>query len=343
MEKKISIIIPCYNVGEYLERSWEALKKQSIGIGELECIFVNDASTDDGHTINKLMEIEKEAPESVIIVDLDKNSGPGGARNAGIQYAQGEYIQFFDADDELRQDACELLCKTAKENDADIIQFNHLYVLGDESRSSRSSTENKNYVIRTKEDRIQFLDASLVTYGCTNKLYRTSLIHEVGARFPEIVRYEEPLFVYPLFLYAKSVFLLDEDLYIYRFREGSTVTSSLGKRVLEHPQVQLMLLEDCMARGDVFIEYRDIIAIYFLWSFYCETISYCGNYKNAVLPLDYFAGMQKICREIFPGWRQNPYIWKIPKGGMIILESIDRSFDSQKDLDYFVEESKALI
>ncbi len=332
MEKKVSIIIPCFNVADYLDKCWESLQKQTIGMDSLECIFINDASTDKGATAKKLKTIESMEPDSCIVVDLSENMGPGGARNVGLEYASGKYLQFFDADDELREDTCQLLFDLAECNNSDIIQFNHLYISNDQSRSSQSSKTNKNYVIDKKEDRIPFLNATLVTYGCTNKFYKAALIKEVGANFPTKVRYEEPLFVYPLFLYAKRVYLLNEDLYEYRFRSGSTVTSSLGKNLLDHPNVQLMLLEECMQRKEVYNEYKDIIEIYFLWTFYCETISYSYEY-NSRIPYEYFAGMQKICRDIFPDWKQSKYISMIPKGGIEILETIDTSFESQDMLD----------
>jgi glycosyltransferase involved in cell wall biosynthesis len=340
---KISIVIPCYNVASYLDRCWNSLKAQTIGIDSLECIFVNDASTDDGATWDKLQEIETDAPDSVMLINLNANAGPGEARNIAISHATGEYLEFLDADDELRNDACELLYNIAKENDADIIQFNHIFIAGSQKRSSDSSTENKLYSIDSPEQRIPFLNATKVTYGCTNKLYKLALLRSAQVAFPPRVRYEEPLFVYPLFLYANRVYLLNEGLYMYYIREGSMITSMLGKNLLDHPNVQLMLLENCMQRKEVYPQFKDIIEIYFLWSFYCETISFAGENTDAVLPLEYFCNMQKICNSIFPNWKNNPHISMIPKGGIKLLESLAQTFNSQGELNSFISESKNLI
>ena len=340
--RKISIVIPCYNVDEYLDRCWDSLKKQEIGLDCLECIFVNDGSTDEGRTWNKLTEIEAQAPNSVMIINLPENSGQGEARNVGIMHATGKYLQFLDADDELKPEALKTLYDLAEENDTDIIQFNHLYVLNDQSRSSNSSKENRLFVIDSKKDRIPFLNTTKVTYGCTNKFYRLDLIKRSAVKFPARMKYEEPLFVYPLFLYAKRVYLLNEELYIYYFRNGSTVTSQLGVRILDHPNVQLALLEYCMARKELFSEYRDIIEIYFLWTFYCETISYAGEY-NALIPLEYFSSMQRICRDVFPKWRKNPYLSMIPKGGISLLESIDLQFTSQAEVNDYINKARNMI
>ena len=269
-EKKISLIIPCYNVSEYLDRSWKSLKDQTIGLENLEIIFVNDMSTDDGKTLDKLKAIEKEAPESVILIDMEKKGGPGGCRNVGLMYASGEYLELFDADDELRTDACEKLYGLAKAENADIIQFNHLNISGDERWSGKSSREDVLYDIKNDVDRIPFLCTNIVTYGITNKFYSMDLIKRAGVSFPENLRYEEPLFVYPLFLYADRVRLLNDELYYYYRRPGSIVTSEVGKRLLDHPQVQLMLLEDIIKRQELFARVHNAIEIHFWWSFYCD-------------------------------------------------------------------------
>ena len=95
--KKISVIIPCYNSVKWLPKCFMSLVEQSIGIDNLELIFVNDASTDDGQTWDMLKEMEKAYPESIIIIDLPYNRRQGGARNEGLKYASGEYIAFVDS------------------------------------------------------------------------------------------------------------------------------------------------------------------------------------------------------------------------------------------------------
>ena len=264
IEQCVTIIIPCYNVSEYLDRCWNSLLRQTIGISNMQCIFVNDCSTDAGKTIEKLNDIEQSAPDSVMIIDLEENVGPGEARNIGLQYAEGKYVQFFDADDELDDNALKMLYELAEENHTDIIQYNHMYILGDQRRSSGNSLENKLFVIENKDDRIPFLNASTVTYGCTNKFMRREIIQLSGAKFPARAKYEEPLFIYPLFFYANRIYLLNADLYLYYFRPNSMVTSELGKKLLDHPKVQLMLLEYFLSRPDICTEYKDVFEIYFM-------------------------------------------------------------------------------
>lgn len=341
-DKYISIIIPCHNCSDTIVRAWMSLKNQTIGIDRLECIFVDDASTDDGQTWDKLQQIEAQRPESVMIIHLDENLRQGGARNVGISYASGKYLMFLDADDELVEDACRILYETAENKPADIIQFNHLYRLGTQSRVTEESAVKADYVVRTVADRCKFLNSSIVTYGCTNKIYRLDLVIKAEAKFAEHCVYEEPLFVYPCFLYAERISLITEPLYIYYFHENSTVTSTIGKRLLDHPRVQLELLEYCMNHQDLYVENKDSIELYFLWSYYCETISFASQQPDAKLPLDYFTGMQHVCKTVFPDWRKNPLMKRIPQEVHHVLESIDNHFISQRELDGFIHASASL-
>lgn len=97
--EKVSVIIPCFNATKYLPKCFMSLVQQTIGISQIELIFVDDASTDDGSTWNMLQEFERAYPESIMILKLEENMRQGGARNIALQYATGEYIAFVDADD----------------------------------------------------------------------------------------------------------------------------------------------------------------------------------------------------------------------------------------------------
>ena len=95
MPAKISVIVPVYNAGQTLAACLGNLVHQTAT--DLELILINDASTDNSLQI--LLDCERAFPEQVIVVNLEQNSGPGGARNAGLVYATGEYIGFVDSDD----------------------------------------------------------------------------------------------------------------------------------------------------------------------------------------------------------------------------------------------------
>ena len=331
---KVSVIICCYNASDTIERCFESVKKQTIGMSELQCIFVDDGSDDGGVTWEKMKAIEKSYPDNVLIIRCSENGRLGTASNIGLKYASGEYLQFLDADDELESYALEKLYLLAEEYQTDIVQYCHTLIYRDDRRINKAKKEGL-FIINSIEDRIPFLNSSLVTYGRTNKFYKLSFVKMVDSHFAEGVYYEEPLFVYPLFLYASRVYLLNIGYYIYYLHDNSIVTSKAGNNLLDHPNVQLQLLEECMKRTDVYYNYREVIELYFLWTYYCETILFAGEYKNARLPLDYFKGMQNVCKSVLD-WRTNKYIKLLDNKTLSIIESIDREYITQRELDDFI-------
>ena len=118
--------------------------------------------------------------------------------------------------------------------------------------------------------------------------------------------------------------------------EGSTITSAIGNRLYDHPRVQLELLEYCMNHTEIYNEYRDVIGLYFLWSYYLETLCFAAENKNAFLSLEYYVGMQKVCRTFFPDWRSNPLIRQVPDNIFHAFESIDIDLESQEDLNRLI-------
>ena len=89
--RSVSIIIPCHNSDATLKRCWNSIKNQSMDLGSMEIFFVDDASDDNNATWEMLLEIENEAPESVIILHLEENMRQGEARNAVLPYIHGKY------------------------------------------------------------------------------------------------------------------------------------------------------------------------------------------------------------------------------------------------------------
>ena len=127
---KISIIIPVYNDGKYIQKSIESVLNQSLE--DIEIICVNDGSDDDSLQI--LNKLSKE--NNRIKVFNQENQGPAIARNKGIQESNGEYIGFLDADDFfIDTDALKRLYDVAKFNNANMVSGNIKLVDGDRNFS----------------------------------------------------------------------------------------------------------------------------------------------------------------------------------------------------------------
>lgn len=335
--KKISIIIPCHNSVKWLNDCFESLKKQTIGIGNLECIFVDDASTDDGATVAMLKDFEKENPDNVMVILLEDNLRQGGARNIAMQYMSGEYLLFLDSDDMLLPYTCERLYEIASENTADMVLFGYETIYGDDTGYDAVSRINQiagvintidfNLYPNTKND---YLIGAKGSFGCWNKLYRTDLVKRSGATYAEHVVYEEPKFVYPQYLFVDNIVETDEKLYVYRKHHGSTMTAEVGKRLLDHPQVQLELYGYLMSLGDIYKKHKEEIDFHFVYSYYLETLYFSAKNPGAVLPLDYYKYMQSVCRKLVPDILSSKYIFN--KSDRNVFESIFTDVNSEDEL-----------
>ena len=214
--KKISVVIPCYNAAEYLDRCMEHILKQTIGLENIEIILVDDASTDGGATLSLMMEYEKKYPENIIVIPLEQNLRQGGARNVGVMYASGEYLMFCDADDWLMLDAMEILYRIASKYDADVVEFQIKAVMKIEEKTTETGIEEqiKCDVWEFSEDdksKREYMISCTDNYGLggMNKFYRLSMIQENNIRFAEHLICEEAAFTLPVRLYARKHILID--------------------------------------------------------------------------------------------------------------------------------------
>ncbi len=336
-QKPISLIIPCYQATDFLSECWESVKEQSIGLEKIQCIFVDDASPDD--TYDRLLTIKKEAPESVEIIRHEKNLRQGGARNTGLAHAKGKYTQFLDQDDRLQPTACEELYLLAEEYQTDLIQFDYYHPDGKDPQDLFCS-EDGFYTIESVSDRKTLLMSGL--FYCThhNLFYRSDLLREVGSRFPEHRVYEEPLFVYPLYFYAKRLMILSKGLYLGRAHKDSSTNKLLPSRLMDHPIVQFQLHDFLLEKG-LASAYSDEINFYILWSAFGETVINASR-NPADFSLQDFLWLQAECRKRFPAWKSNPYPDAFSAEIRQILSMIDKDCSSPEELDLLLAEVKRL-
>lgn len=308
--KKVSVITPCYNSYEYLDKCFESLVNQSIGIENMEIIFVNDASTDN--TGEKLNSFEALYPDSVLVIHLDENVKQGGARNVALQYVSGEYLVFIDSDDWVDLTYLETVYNIVKENDVDMLQIPFVHVRGEGENATYTKTPaywEGLYVMEDTKARKHFLTHQLFNCGAPNKIYRTEMVRKANACFLQGVAYEEPSFVYPLFFYANRIYQLDAKMYFYRLHETSTMTSYITKpgKLYDHPFVQLSVYKQIRSNPEFYSVYKDEIDYYFLFTFYIETL-YFSKMGNLYLGYDFFLLMQNTVRNMVPDWAENSYI-----------------------------------
>lgn len=215
---KLSIIVPVYNVAEYLERCLNSLINQTLN--EIEIICVNDGSTDNSLCIlEKFAELDKR-----IKIINQKNKGLSGARNTGIKLVQGEYFGFLDSDDWVDLDYFEKLYKRAKNCDADIS-------LGDFIRKGKFKHKIRLKLNKEEEfvgDNEKFYGSQFYHFPCVwNKIYKTSKFNDL--RFIEEIYFEDgPYTIQALHRANKVVTCCNT--YLYYFVNPNSIVKTLNKK-----------------------------------------------------------------------------------------------------------------
>ncbi len=303
MGKKISIIIPCYNVEEFIDRCVVSLVNQTLGLENLELIFVNDASTDN--TLELLKLYEQQFPEDILIVDLEKNIRQGGARNAGLQYASSDYIGFVDADDWVELVMFERLYEKAVLYDCDMVNCKFTRDMKEGSSMGRTGEEDRYYSIETEQDRKQLFMFG-IEGGIWCNIYKKELILTNEISFPEQIAYEDNFWLPLINLYLTSYYVVEEYLYHYFVNLDSTLLSKNSLHHFDRLLIELMKIDEYKRRG-VFKLYCDEIEIHFIQMYYANTI-HTIFMRFDKIPLEMIELIQRTVLEKFPDYKNNCYI-----------------------------------
>lgn len=213
MQKMISIIIPVYNVKEYLTKCVESIVNQSYP--KLEIILVDDGSTDGSGEICDLLSWEDER----IQVIHKKNGGLSSARNAGIDIAKGDFIGFVDSDDYIAEEMYEVLLTNLQKNAADISICNRWYEREDGTKFLRYKPTADVMIMDSKKAILEMNSFRTFDMSVCDKLYQRELFE--GIRFPEGKLSEDFYIMYRLFDKAEKICYISAPLYYYMQRTGS--------------------------------------------------------------------------------------------------------------------------
>ena len=218
MNQLISVIVPIYNTGNYLERCVTSIINQTYP--NLEIILVNDGSTDASPLI---MDRLKKRDKRILVINQE-NGGQSSARNAGLDKASGDYIAFVDSDDYVDEHMYEKMLHECILCDADIAVCGRF----DDCKNGihEGLCPSKSEVldpIRSTEKMFRWdgLDSS----PC-DKLFKSQLWQ--NKRFPLGVVCEDIAVMYKVFLSAERICFIDSRLYYYRHRNDSTTTSAFN-------------------------------------------------------------------------------------------------------------------
>lgn len=216
--KKVSVIIPAYNAGAYLNRALKSISSQTFS--DWECILVNDGSCDQTRAIAD----EYASQDSRFVVIHQTNEGVSAARNRGLQEAKGKYVCFADADDELEADCLQLTYEAAETAEADITVYGFSYCY--------SNQAVKTWLPRQQNSMKAYCEDWIARYGINspcNKLFvrdKIRVLFDVNHSMGEDLR-----FCCEYLKNVERVVVVEKPLYRYYCEAGNSLTKNMKSRM----------------------------------------------------------------------------------------------------------------
>ena len=238
---KVSIIVPAYNVENYIKKCIDSLIKQTYK--NIEIIVVNDGSKDNTlKVLNNYLKKDKR----ICIID-QKNEGVSAARNNALAIATGEYVVFVDSDDWLEIDFCEKMLKATIDTNADIGMCGYLREYKEKSLPKGAYKENteinsKDEIIKIRRnlfgpigEELNYPDRINIYASLWCKIYKTKLIKSIKIRdLDEVGICEDGFFNIEVMKSVNKIMYINEFLYHYRKVEGgNSLTHKPEKKVLD--------------------------------------------------------------------------------------------------------------
>lgn len=206
---KVSVIVPVYNAEETLISCLGNLVHQTLD--DIEIILINDCSTDNSFRI--MQDCEEQFSDKIILINLEENLGPGGARNVGLMYASGEYIGFVDSDDLVDTTMFSKMYERATEGDYDIVSCGFLDEKNDIAILLTTDERCGDVTPKTRNEMVS--ECGYLWYS----IYKKKLWD--GVTFREHATLEDLDTSMLMYLNADRVGTVKETLYRYKNQDGS--------------------------------------------------------------------------------------------------------------------------
>ena len=302
---KVSVIVPMYNVGEYIHDCLKSLAAQTLS--DMEVILVDDGCTDD--TPKTAQQYADQYPHLFRLVHK-KNGGLSDARNYGIPLAQGEYICFLDSDDFVEPTLYEKLSGLMDEGcDVAVCDIEYWY-----------QDPAKRFVMKGlsdwKADSIQ-KQAMLSPMFAWNKMYRASWFKEQNLRYPLNTWYEDIPVTTMIFAQSEKIGYLPECLIHYRQREGSIMSSASSPRVKEIFGIMELVRNNFEAHG-LSAKFRDELEY-----LHVEHLRLYGMFRFIRSPYakELYQRSTEVMNQYYPNWKNNRYISNLNMKNRIFLKT----------------------
>jgi len=229
---KISIIVPVYNVQDYIERCLDSIICQECNDFALECIIVNDCSPDDSIGIVKRKLDGYNGKIDFKIVNHQMNEGLSAARNTGIRSSSGDFVFFMDSDDRLELNALKTLVDSLNSEDkcsrVDVVMGNS-FLCKNGKKAMLFETEEPVLYENSDETALKNLLNRFIFHTAWNKLIRLDFLLKYDIFFEKGIIDEDLLWSYFIFLYANSVLVVPRVTYVYEDNPSSIMNTASSR------------------------------------------------------------------------------------------------------------------
>ena len=304
--KSVSVIVPFYNVENYIEKCLQTLVGQTLD--DIEIILVNDGSKDRSKiVVDKFL---KQYPEKIVYLEKE-NGGLSDARNYALPYAKGEYIAFLDSDDYVEKTMYKDMYELAKKEDSDMVECNFYWEYPGKKK------EDVGIVYNGKKEMLE-----KVRVVAWNKLIKKEVLEKSKVTFPKGYRYEDVEFTYKLIPYLDKVSFLKKPCIHYIQREGS-ISNNQNERnkeifdVLEH-------VIDFYKENDLYDEYKDELEYIYIRYAFCSSLLRIVKIKDEFVQRKLLDLTWEKVNTTFPNWKKNPVLKSKKDLKSIYLKTINK-------------------
>ena len=292
---KISVIIPVYNVYDYLDKCLSSLVNQTDT--NFEVIIVNDGSTDNSQKI-----IDKYVSENANMHSyIKENGGLASARNYGLKKATGDYILFLDSDDYYELNTIEVLKKEAQ-NDDDIITF-QMYI-DENNKITEQNMEMEEFVFSENIPASKRL--LLYNPSACDKMFKKELFVKNDFEFIECTYYEDLGTIPLLAMYTDKIKFTKHYLYHYLKRENSTMNKVKYNAKIEDIFLMIERIATTFKAKKLYDKYKEEIEYIYIHHLLRAASIRFLNYDK----YDMVDKIRKIIKENYPKFKENKYFQK---------------------------------
>lgn len=279
----ISVIIPVYNAEKYLRTAIDSVLNQSYSFFEL--ILIDDASTDTSLDICKNYADKDERIH--VLKNESKIHGPGMARNIGLDYAEGEFLYFMDADDWIEPDLFQKTIQRMRETNASIAQFSIINEYSDEGNSEKVYIWKGKEIFTQNDIKEEFYSFwGNNRFSLWNHIFRKEIIKKV--RFENLLSGEDISFVMDALSNSNKIVYIPDVFYHYRITEDSIshkwIENAVECRCIIWKH-QKKFLDSLQEKGESKI-YAEVAFDTYIWIIYQLCSRCCPlTYKEKVIKL----------------------------------------------------------